>query len=162
MGKLSHRYENGRLLYRYADLKGKDFIAALLHHLISHHVDPQTTHLLSADKDLILPTEVVNRKHLLTWLSIYQKGLQQHNAFFVEAAFAYIQQSHILARSTRATKSPLEVAKDRLTHAISQDYEPELKLLYGKVADVGLILNEDFEQQCQDLLQTAWNATQAE
>ncbi|MCX7069167.1 MAG: exodeoxyribonuclease V subunit gamma [Methylococcales bacterium] len=162
VGKLSHRYENGRLLYRYADLKGKDFVAALLHHLISHHVEPQTTHLLSADKDLILPTEVVNKKHLLTWLSIYQKGLQQHNAFFVEAAFAYIQQTHILERSSRASKSPLDAAKDRLIHAITQDYEPELKLLYGKVADVGLILNEDFEQQCQDLLQTAWNAAQAE
>ena len=117
---------------------------------------------MSADKDLILPTEVVNRKHLLTWLSIYQKGLQQHNAFFVEAAFAYIQQAHCLARSSRASKSPLDAAKDRLIHAITQDYEHEFKLLYGKVADVGLILNEDFEQQCQDLLQTAWNAAQAE
>ena len=162
VGKLSHRYENGRLLYRYADLKGKDFIAALLHHLISHHVEPQTTHLLSADKNLVLPTEVVDRKQLLTWLTIYQKGLQQHNAFFVEAAFAYIQQSHILARSSRASKSPLDAAKDRLIHAITQDYEPELKLLYGKVADMESILNEDFEQQCQDLLQTAWNAAQAE
>jgi exodeoxyribonuclease V gamma subunit len=97
---------------------------------------------------------VVDRKHLLRWLTIYQKGLQQHNAFFVEAAFAYIQQ----AQSSRAKISPLDKAKERLTHAISQDYEPELKLLYGRVADVGLILNEDFEQQCQELLQAAWNA----
>jgi exodeoxyribonuclease V gamma subunit len=164
VGKLSNRYENGVLLYRYADLKGKDFVAALLYHLISHHIEPHSTHLLSTDKDaktkaikpkeLTLSSEMVNKEHLLTWLEIYQRGLQQPNAFFVEAAFAYIQQ----ARSATARTSPLDKAKDRLIHAITQDFEPELKRLYGNVDDMDLVLNADFEQQCQDLLQAVWNA----
>jgi exodeoxyribonuclease V gamma subunit len=153
VGKLSNRYENGSLLYRYADLKGKDFVTALLHHLISHQVEAQTTHLLSADNDLILPANVVDNAHLLAWLEIYQRGLQQPNAFFVEAAFAYVQQ----AQRKKAKISPLDKAKDHLERAITQDYEPELKLLCRNVKDVSDVLNEDFEQQCQALLQTAWN-----
>jgi|WetSurSiteA1Bulk_404760.scaffolds.fasta_scaffold00165_3 exodeoxyribonuclease V gamma subunit len=154
VGKLSHRYENGSLLYRYADLKGKDFVAALLHNLISHHVEPHSTHLLSKDKDLVLLPDVTDSKQLLAWLAIYQQGLQQPNAFFVEAAFAYIKQ----ASSQQARKPALQVAKERLAFAISQDFEHELKRLYGNVADMELVLNADFEQQCQELLQPVWNA----
>lgn len=154
VGKLSNRYENGSLLYRYADLKGKDLVAALLHNLISHHVEPHNTHLLSKDKNLVLSPDVTDSKHLLAWLAIYQQGQQQPNAFFVEAAFAYIQQ----ARSKQARISPLDKAKDRLVFAISQDFEPELKRLYGNIADMNLVLNADFEQQCQELLQPVWNA----
>ncbi len=160
VGKLSNRYEKGSLLYRYANLKGKDFISALLHHLISHQVQQQTTHLLSADDDLILPSHIVDNEHLLAWLEIYQRGLQQPNAFFVEAAFAYAKQSHVLAKSNRATKSALEAAKEELDRTAMQDYEPELKLLCRNVKDVGKVLNEDFEQQCQDLLQSVWSAIQ--
>ena len=158
VGKLSNRYENGSLLYRYADLKGKDFVTALLHHLISHQVEARTTHLLSADNDLILPANVVDNAHLLTWLDIYQRGIQQPNAFFVEAAFAYVQQ----AQRKKAKISPLDKAKDHLERAIMQDYEPELKLLCRNIKDVSDVLNEDFEQQCQDLLQAAWNAAVSE
>lgn len=154
VGKLSNRYEHGNLLYRYADLKGKDLVAALLHNLISHHVEPHDTHLLSKDKNLVLSPNVTDSKQLLAWLSIYQQGLQQPNAFFVEAAFAYIQQS----RSKRATVSPLDEAKKQLTKAIKKDFEPELKRLFGNVADLDLLLNADFEQQCQELLQPVWNA----
>jgi exodeoxyribonuclease V gamma subunit len=154
VGKLSNRYEHGSLLYRYADLKGKDFVAALLHHLISHHVQPHTTHLLSTDKDLVLSPDVTDSKHLLAWLGIYQQGLQQPNAFFVEAAFAYIKQ----ASSKQARKPALEVAKEKLAYAITQDFEHELKRLYSNVADMDLVLNADFEQQCQELLQPVWNA----
>jgi exodeoxyribonuclease V gamma subunit len=159
VGKLSNRYENGLLLYRYADLKGKDFVAALLHHLISHQQQPQTTYLLSNDKnvkiqDLILPPEIVDGDHLLAWLEIYQRGLQQPNAFFVEAAFAYVQQ----ARSKRATISPLDKAKDHLAHALTKEYEHELKLLCRNVTDMNEVLNDDFEQQCQNLLQPVWDA----
>jgi exodeoxyribonuclease V gamma subunit len=160
VGKLGNRYENGSLLYRYANLKGKDFVSALLHHLISHQVQAQTTHLLSADDDLILPTHIVDNGHLLAWLEIYQRGLQQPNAFFVEAAFAYTKQTSLLASSKRASKPALDIATELLEHAITQDYEPELKLLCRNTKDVGKLLNEDFEQQCQDLLQTVWSAIQ--
>jgi exodeoxyribonuclease V gamma subunit len=43
-------------------------------------------------------------------------------------------------------------------YAIGQDFEPELKRLFGNVADLDLLLNADFEQQCQELLQPVWNA----
>lgn len=156
VGKLSNRYENGLLLYRYANLKGKDFVIGLLHHLISQQVEAQTTHLLSADHDLIFANDSIDSQQLSAWLEIYQRGLQYPNAFFVEAAFAYVLQT----QKKNAKVPPLEKAKELLEHAITKDYEPELKLLSRNIKDAGVLLNEDFEQQCQDLLKVAWIATQ--
>ena len=77
----------------------------------------------------------------------------------MEAALAYIKQAHKLENGNRASKSALDVAKEQLSRAIGQPFEPELKLLYQNVTDSGLVLGEAFEQQCQILLQPIWNAT---
>lgn len=168
-GKLSNRYENGVLLYRYANLKGKDFVIALLHHLIAQQEQPQTTHLLSAHKDkkeqykdyLAVPPDVVDaQQHLHAWLNIYQQGCQHPHAFFVEAAFEYVQQHYKLVKSKQAKTPALDKAKAILERAINQDYEPEFQLLGRHIQDVSDILNADFEQHCQDLLQPVWNAIQ--
>jgi exodeoxyribonuclease V gamma subunit len=42
VGKLGNRFQNGSLFYRYADLKGRDFICALLHHLIINRMQKQS------------------------------------------------------------------------------------------------------------------------
>jgi exodeoxyribonuclease V gamma subunit len=64
-----------------------------------------------------------------------------------------------LENSNRASKSALHVAKEQLTKAVQQPYEPELKRLYHNVTDLTQILGETFEQQCRILLQPVWNAT---
>jgi exodeoxyribonuclease V gamma subunit len=158
-GKLTNRYENGSLFYRYADLKGKDFVCALLHHVIINQVQPQTTFLLSTDDDLVLFPEYCRPDHLPMLIDIYQQGQQQPDSFFVEAALAYIRQSQKLENGNRASKSALDAAKEQLARAFEQPYEPELKRLYYNVADMGLVLGETFERQCQTLLQPVWDAT---
>jgi exodeoxyribonuclease V gamma subunit len=164
-GKLTNRYENGLLHYRYAGLKGKDFIIALLHHLIAQQQQAHTTHLLSNNKiarhkdDLILPPDVVDaEQHLQAWLAIYQQGCLHPHTFFVEAAFEYIQQQSKLAASKRATVSALDKAKEVLEQALGQSYEPELQLLGKHLQDVGEILHPNFEQHCLELLQPVWDA----
>ncbi len=157
-GKLANRYQNGSLFYRYADLKGKDFICAWLHHLIINQVHEQTTFLLSTDEDLILLPAYCQPTLLSAFLDIYQSGNNSPDTFFVEAALAYIKHAYKLENSTRASKSALDVAKEQLSRAVQQPYEPELKRLYHNVTDFTQILSNTFEQQCQTLLQPAWNA----
>ncbi len=153
VGKLGNRYQNGSLIYRYADLKGKDFVCALLHHLLINLLEPQTTVLLSADEDLLLSPDLCKPELLAALLDIYRLGQTQPDAFFVEAALVYIKQT-----GSRVTKTPLEVALEQLTKAAQQPYEPELKRLYGGIEDLTVVLNQRFEQQCQSLLQPVWNA----
>jgi len=159
IGKLTNRYKNGSLFYRYADLKGKDFICAWLHHLIINQVQEQTTFLLSTDEDLILLPDYCQPTLLSAFLDIFHAGNNAPNAFFVEAALAYIKQAHKLENGNRASKSALDVAKEQLSRAIQQPYEPELKRLYHNVTDMTQVLGETFEQHCQILLQPVWNAT---
>ncbi len=159
VGKLANRYKNGSLFYRYADLKGKDFIYAWLHHLIINQVQEQTTFLMSTDEDLILSPDYCRPSPLSAFLDIYQAGNKTPDAFFVEAALAYIKQANKLENGNRASKSALDAAKEQLSRAIQQPYEPELKQLYQNITDMARILGETFEQQCQTLLQPVWNTT---
>ncbi len=157
VGKLGNRYENGSLFYRYADLKGKDFISALLHHLMINQVQQQNTILLSTDEDLVLLPEHCQPRLLGTLIEIYRLGRQQPDAFFAEAALAYIKQAYKLKVSNRASKSALDAAIEQLSRAALQSYEPELRRLYGNVEDWALVLDETFEQQCRTLLQPLWD-----
>ncbi len=158
VGKLDNLYQHGSLFYRYADLKGKDFVCALLHHLIINQVQPQSSFLLSADEDLEFMSEHCQPEQLSAWIEIYRLGRKQPDAFFVEPALAYIKQAHKLKTSNRALKSALDAAIEQLSRAVEQSYEPELRRLYGNVADLGVALGESFELQCQSLLQPVWDA----
>ncbi|ASF44608.1 exodeoxyribonuclease V subunit gamma [Methylovulum psychrotolerans] len=157
IGKLGNLYENASLFYRYADLKGKDFVCAWLHHLLMNQIQPQVTYILSSDSDLCLLPEHCQDGALLALLDCYQLGQQQPDAFFVEAAFAYIQQAYKLKHGSRASKPALDAALEQLERAIAQPYEPELRRLYGQ-ADVSLLLAERFERQCEELLLPVWEA----
>jgi exodeoxyribonuclease V gamma subunit len=167
VGKLSNRFESGSLFYRYADLKGRDFICALLHHLIINQQlsvpntanmpsdlasmakvnaaalqgvfsGMQPTFLLSADEDLSFLPEHCQAEYLSTLIDIYRLGCTQPNAFFVDPALAYIKQAHKLNTSSRASKSALDAAVEQLAKAIAQPYEPEFRRLYGNVADTDI------------------------
>ncbi len=159
IGKLGNRYQNGSLFYRYADLKGKDFINAWLHHLIINRLEPQATCLLSTDEDLLFLPEHCQSDYLPELIEIYRLGQQQPDAFFVEPALAYVRQVHKLNTSSRATKSALDTAMEQLARAVEQPYEPELRRLYHNADDMARVLGESFERQCQALLQDIWAAT---
>ena len=154
VGNLGNRYQNGNLHYRYANLKGKDFVAAWLQHLLINHQQEQKTYLISADEDLLFPPDSCDPAYLPQFIEIYKLGQQQPNAFFVEAALAYLKKTG----KQKAIKSPLDAARDALSTAITYASEHELRQLYGNVADTGLVLTDAFEQQCETLLLPAWNA----
>ncbi|MEF3076560.1 exodeoxyribonuclease V subunit gamma [Methylobacter sp. Wu1] len=159
IGKLGNRYQNGSLFYRYADLKGKDFINAWLHHLVINRLEPQATCLFSTDEDLLFLPEHCQPEYLPELIEIYRLGQQQPDAFFVEPALAYVRQAHKLNAGSRATKSALDTAMEQLARAVEQPYEPELRRLYRNADDIARVLGESFERQCQALLQDVWAAT---
>ncbi|MGZ5077831.1 MAG: hypothetical protein ACXV9R_14545 [Methylobacter sp.] len=91
-------------------------------------------------------------------IEIYRLGCKQPDAFFVEPALAYVKQACKLKTSSRASKSALDAAVEHLARAIEQPYEPELRRLYGNVADFAPVLGETFEHHCQGLLLPVWEA----
>jgi len=158
LGKLGNRYRNGSLFYRYADLKGKDFVSAWLHHLIINQIEGQNTYLLSTDEDMLFESSICQPAILSQLIDVYKQGQQQPNAFFVEAALAYIRQAQKQKTSKSVSKSPMDAAKDCLLQAVSRAYEPEFRQLYGNVADMSLVLPDSFSKTCESLLLPAWEA----
>ncbi len=154
IGMLSNLYQNGGLIYRYANLKGKDFMAAWLHHLIINAIGAQQTYLISADDRLQFQSGLYKPSHLSQFIEIYRRGQQQPDVFFVEAALAYLRQ----AANPRAHKSALDAAIDTLGKMIGYDNEHELRQLYGNNADVSSIIRSDFAGLCENLLLPAWLA----
>lgn len=157
VGTLGHCYKNGSLFYRYTALKGKDFICAVLHHLMINQQQPHTTYLLSSDEHIVLLPEHCQDDYLLTLLDSYQQGQQRPNAFFSEAALAYIQQAS--KSGAAADGVALNKASAQLVKAINQPYELELKRLFGAATVLESILGEDFEWLCQSTLLPLWQAT---
>lgn len=157
VGKLANRYERGSLFYRHAELKGKDLLAALLHHLIHNRLAEQTTWLFSRSRDLMLLPEDGNAEQIEAWLDIFNAGTQRPDAFFTEAALAYLLHTD----ASRSSKSPLEAAREQLAKALSQPYEPELVRLFGTMADPFVLIGEQFEAHCQELLVPIWLAANA-
>jgi exodeoxyribonuclease V gamma subunit len=155
LGKLSQVYEQGSLIYRYANIKGKDFMLAWLHHLIMNHVQPQNTHLLSLDEQLVFSSHEVEPSDTLSNLiNIFIQGQQQPDAFFTEATFSYVKQALKLKTSKRAKTPAIISAQEQLKKEIG--FDQSLQQLYQHVEDLSVVLNEDFEVQCSKLILPAW------
>lgn len=155
VGTLSNLYESGSMIYRYANMKGKDYMRAFLHHLIINQVNPQPTWLLCKDRNRMFQPQTRDVSVLEKWLDIYLAGQTQPSYFFVEPALAYVEQ----ARKANKQVTPMEKARQQLMTAIQSGYEAELNLLYGNMDNVGELLDERFEAVCTDLLQPNWNVS---
>jgi exodeoxyribonuclease V gamma subunit len=156
IGKLGNLYAHGSLFYRYAKLKGKDLMQAWLHHLLINQIKEQTTFLLSEDADLKIPSSFAPQEILIKLIDLFIQGQSDPNLFFVEAAFAYIQQAYTLKNGGRTSKPAIDFAIEKWLKSIDLGYEPELLKLYQAIENPELILNENFEHRCQTLLQPVW------
>ena len=160
IGNLSNIYENGSLIYRYANLKGKDFMLAWLHHLIINKIQPQNTHLISLDDNLVFNASNQQADTLKELINFYIQGQRQPDAFFTESAFAYSKQALKLKTSNRAKKTALFIAQEQLTKEMENNRA--LHQLYQNVEDLTVLLNENFETHCKNLILPAWETVQIE
>ncbi len=159
VGTIAHQYSEGSLMYRYSPLKGKDFILAWLQHLILNRQNEHITHLISQDDSLSFLPKHIQGDELEQFIHYYQQGQLQPDAFFTEAAFAYIKQQQALNKpKSRSSVSALDKAKGALTESIEKSYEPELALLYKDLATMDNLLKSEFEEYCQCLLLPVWEA----
>lgn len=156
IGKLGNLYENGCLFYRFANLKGKDFLIALLQHALINQIEPRTTYLLSSDELLVLTPEMLDAEMLAEFLKLYLQGQQRPDALFTESVLDYVKQAYILENSTRAQKPALQFAQDKLMMSLEQDYEPELQRLYGAMADFSGLLGDEFVDFCERVVLPVW------
>lgn len=158
IGNLGHLYQRGSLFYRYANLKGKDFMLAWIHHLIINQQHIQNTHLLSIDETLIFSSASSELGTLEKLISIYLMGQQQPDAFFTESAFAYAQQALKLNTSGRTKKPAIISAQEQLIKDIA--YDASLRQLYQNVEDLTELLDHEFESLCVDLVLPVWEGIQ--
>ncbi|MGZ5532413.1 MAG: exodeoxyribonuclease V subunit gamma [Methylomonas sp.] len=153
VGKLGNLYANGSLLYRYANLKGKDFITAWLQHLMINRLQPQATHLLAKDADLVFTPDIATEQALQNMLEIFLKGQQRPDAFFTEAAFCYLKQDK--------PETALNEVIKQVVDSIENGYEPEIGQLFAH-RDLNEIFNDSFAELCNTLLLPAWSAAHAD
>ncbi|MFW5444176.1 MAG: exodeoxyribonuclease V subunit gamma [Methylococcaceae bacterium] len=157
IGNLTQIYQQGSLLYRYASIKGKDFMLAWIHHLIMNQLKPHKTHLLSIDESIIFSADMDQPSDTLTALiNIFIQGQQQPDAFFTESAFAYVKQTLKLKTSKRAKTPAIISAQEQLQKQIG--FDRYLQQLYQHTEDLSLVLNQDFEAQCNELISPVWEA----
>ena len=149
VGKLERLYTHGSLLFRYSNLKGKDFIAAWLQHLLLNCIEPHTTCLLSRDQELLFPAECADIGILEALLEVFQQGKQRPNAFFTEAAFSFLQQ--------KKPETALNAVSKQFLDSIEKGYEPEIGQLFANY-DINRLINAEFAEQCQRLLLPGWRA----
>ena len=156
VGNLSNRYENSGLIYRYANLKGKDFMQAWLHHLIINQLQQQSTCLLSKDEALVFLPDNAKPSDLEKLINIYLQGQMCPDGFFTEACFAYVKQALKLKNSARAKVPAINAAVEQLEKELA--YDRSMQLLYQNVGDLSELLNGAFERQCEDLILPVWDA----
>ncbi|MFH2124160.1 MAG: exodeoxyribonuclease V subunit gamma [Pseudomonadota bacterium] len=154
VGRLTELYDNGILLARYTECKGKDLLKAWIHHLlVAAATTPVTTHLLTKDLDLCFAPCADPLSRLDELMAIYRQGYSSPSPLLVEPAWTFIHQQD----KPRAKNSPLQAAITALSNSLEQGYEPELALLYGD-CDPGTLLGPEFQRLCQDFLAPVWAA----
>lgn len=159
IGKLSHLFAQGSLFYRYAKLKGKDFIAAWLHHLLVNQIQPQNTYLVSKEEAttcLYFAKQDADQAVLEKLIHIYLQGLKQPDVFFTEPAFAYVRQAKKLIDGSRSKELPIETAKKRFLDDL--EYDRYSYKLFKNIEAIEQVLDPEFESLCQNLILPGWQS----
>ncbi len=159
IGKLSHCHERGSLFYRYATLKGRDFLSACLHHLIINRIQSLPTYLISRDVNGEFAEQQAGEQILIALLERYQQGQNSPYVFFTEPAFAYIRHAAKQAHNSRSSKSAPDVAIEQLQKDLQTAYDPYLALACRNQKPETL-LNPDFTHFCEQYLLPVWQSLQ--
>ncbi len=156
-GNLTNCYEKGQLLYRYADLKGKDLLKGWLCHLVAAKVRKQKfpTYILARDCTVVFDLEMGSDTHLSLLADLFTDGCCRVSDLLIEPAFSYARQHCLQRASARVKKEPMEVARHVYVKSIDNQYIPEWNLLYRNQA-AETVLNHEFERLCRQLLIPLW------
>jgi exodeoxyribonuclease V gamma subunit len=157
-GVLSNIYENGILLARYADLKGKDVLAGWIHHLLMGTLPGciHSTVILARDRSLRFSGSSNAGPDLERLMAIYTEGSRQPSPLFVEPAFAYVQQLH----ASRPVEAAIVKARKHFLNSLEKGFELEWGLLFRNTP-TDLLLDERFEALCRNFFNPIWSVAHA-
>ncbi len=129
VGKLPNCYERGTMILRYGKLRGADLLRGWLIHLLLQYVDTGNWTRIVAHERMIHFTRTGHEPSLETLVDMYVRGCQVPSMFFIEPAFAHLQQ---YLKSEDEMKALLE-ARKRYQHYMVNGYEPEWRILFGDI-----------------------------
>ena len=156
VGVLDNQYQKGRLIYRYAKLKGKDLLPVWLSYLIAKENETGTTAsdtwLLTKDQNWHFSSDAVNKSEaeelLKALVDVYSAGQKQPSDLLIEPAIAWHEQQH----KKTGRISPLQSASNR--YRKEYEYDSFFQLIY-KDLTIDEVINNKFEEACT-LLNPIW------
>lgn len=154
-GKLSSFYANGSFIFRYAGLKGKDVLAAWVHHCLSAVClgDDRETRLLAKDVELVFPAGSAAIEDLQELLDLFQTGQQAPSMLMVEPAFSYGVQSEKTEKSGKG--DPIAKAVKSVEGILNSGFESEWELLYQEQSPESF-LEQEFFDLCDWFYESIW------
>ncbi|WP_457576179.1 exodeoxyribonuclease V subunit gamma [Desulfomarina sp.] len=146
-GTFTNLHEKGVLLFRYAKLKGKDLMAAWLHHVVAQQLFGRTTTVLVASDQVCRYLPDCAGPSLEYLLDVFAGGSCRPSRFFIEPSFVYCGQAE---KTGRVKISPLEKARQTMRAILDKGYEPAWEKLFGDEGE--LMLDGEFEKYCREIM----------
>ncbi len=154
-GTLGNLAENGSLLYRYANVKGRDLLSAWMHHCLKEICLPTATdtRLLGKDAEFLFPAGTGGIQDLETCIAFFQEGQKRPLPLLLEPALAYAIQFEKSEKNGKG--DPVAKAITSYNNSMRNGYEAEWELLYqGKEIDE--ILGEECLEMCNWFYNAVW------
>lgn len=153
-GMLSNIYEEGILLVRPANCKGKDVLHFWLYTLLAGHVLGAGKKVVAVLRDLDLQglSAIDSEPGLNRLVELFQNACRRPSALYVEPALTYARQL-----SKRSSVPPLAKAREKCQDSLDKGYEPEWSLLLQGVP-VAEAIGEEFEGLCRTVFCRIWEA----
>ncbi len=154
-GTLSNVYENGVMLCRYSNLKGKDLLVGWLHHLLYAEITGRQadTVIFAKDSSTRLSAGCTAEPSLETLVQLFVSGCRQPSSLYTEPGLAWVQKAG-------KGEGMREAALSKLKYILDNSYDAELALLLRNTA-LESVLGEDFEELCEAVLLPIWRCANA-
>ncbi len=154
-GRMGDYYEGGTFLFRYAGMKGKDLLAAWVHHCLTAVCfgDTRETRLLARDMEIVFPGDSGGREDLEFLADLFSRGQRQPSWLMVEPAFAYARQREKTEKSGRG--DPLTKARNCAEEILVKGMDSHWDLLY-QGRDPDEFLGPQFAELCDWVYESLW------
>ncbi|KJR99363.1 MAG: hypothetical protein VR65_16430 [Desulfobulbaceae bacterium BRH_c16a] len=153
IGTLTGLHENGILLIRSGNLRGRDLLTGWICHLVATHLLPANATRLVAKDAAIAFSGLCDGPGLAYLLALFTDGCRRPLPLFIEPAFAFARQDANGKARTPAIDKAVQVYRTRM----EKGYEPEWQLLYGNTAAEEL-LGDEFLQLSREIFCSIWGA----
>lgn len=151
IGTLSNLYENGPMLIRYGNLRGRDLLAGWIHHLIFDSLALSGKTCIVATDTVVGFNSVADGPDLEELLNVFADGCSAPSPFLIEPAFAYARQQ--AGQNNRSL--PLDKAVQSFIHRLDNGYEPEWELLLSGSGEE-IRFGAEFEHLCLQIMCPVW------